>query len=85
MVQRLAVQPVVAGLGKLGLQAHCTACGIVSFTMLQPARLFCGHCDDIRPGLLRSMGGGDARVLLCSVCLDVKATLYEIKSAKPSA
>ena len=81
----LNVKPIVPGIPKLGLGAHCTACGLVAFTMLQPARVFCAQCDDVRPGLLKSMGGGDARVLLCSVCLDAKATLYEIKRAKPRA
>jgi hypothetical protein len=83
VVQPLVIEPLMPREQALGLQGRCSACAFVAFTMVKPARLYCAHCDDLQPGLLKAMGGGDAQVLLCGVCHHPKATVYDMKRAKP--
>jgi hypothetical protein len=83
VVQPLVIEPLMERELGLGLQGRCNACAYVAFTMVKPARLYCACCDDMQPGVVKGMGGGDAHVLLCGVCLDAKATVYDMKHAKP--
>jgi hypothetical protein len=62
----------------LGMKSECAHCGCLAFTVLDPGRLYCDLCDEVRPGLIQVADAPAGRsIVQCSGCKEVKAVLYE--------
>jgi len=78
-IQPMRFEPLVAAEKALGTAAQCSYCSWVAFTLLEPARVYCDVCDEIRPALLHEyspsgrLAGGLVR---CAVCYTSCARLY---------
>lgn len=83
-VQRATVGALLHWERSLGISVSCERCGYLAFTMLKGARIYCGVCDEVRAAALKAVTASEAKVLVCSTCLNAKATLYGERASSNS-